>query len=631
MEPPPIRPRYSFGPFLLDPSERILLRENRPVHVPHKAFETLLALVEKNGHVLTKAELLSRVWPDTFVEAATLAQSIFTLRKVLGEAPNGHEYIETVPKLGYRFVWPDDGALQIAAPAPLLSGARPKRRLRSLLAASSLATVVAIILAAGYLAWRPHRPRPLQAAPPPKRVMLAVLPIANLNADPQDVYFSEGLTEEIITQLGQMKPQQLGVIAKTTAMRYADDGKSVHEVAQELGVDYILLGSVRREGREVRVSVQLIRGQDQSYVWAQNYDRDLRHILALEDELAHDIAGKIPVGKTSPTGKQPTRGNTDPEAYEAYLKGRYFWAKRTEPDYVKAISYFQTAIERAPRYAQAQAGLADTYALLGSMPNAEMSRSEAMSKARAAATRALQLDEALAEAHTSLGFVKMHYDWDWKGAEQEFQRAIELNPNYPTAHHWYAYDLAAMNRMPEAITEMRQARQEDPLSAILKTDLAEFLYYADRYEQAIEQAKATLQIDPQFLLAHYVLELIYDEQHRFPEALAESKKAVELGGKNPWTLGLLGRTYALAGDRSQAEQVLRQLKELEGKRYEMSGVIAGLAAVLGKRDEAFAALEKAYEERDGGLIMLNYDHGLDPLRSDPRFADLVSRVGLPPK
>lgn len=626
---PSAPPRYSFGPFLLDPAEKVLLREGHPVALPPKAIETLVALTERPGHIVEKAELLNRVWPDTFVEEATLAQNIFTLRKVLGESSDGHPYIETVPKRGYRFVCALGVAPHVEGATPSATGARPKRGPLSLLAAISLTTILAVTVAAGYVAWRHSRPRPAPAVPA-KRLMIAVLPIANLNGDPQNDYFSEGLTEEIITQLGQMQPQGLGVIAKTSAMRYADNRKSVQEIARELGVDYILLGSVRREDLRVRISVQLIRGQDQSYVWAQNYDRDLRHILALESELAHDIAGKIQVGVAPLPAEQLGGRSTDPETYEAYLKGRYFWNKRTEVGYMKAISYFQSAIEGSPGYARAYAGLADAYALLGSMPNEETSRAEAMSKAKADAINALQLDDSLAEAHTSLAFVKMHYDWDWKGAEQEFRRAIELNPNYATAHHWYAYDLAALNRMPEALNEIWRAQQIDPLSAIINTDVAEFLYYAGRYDQAIRQAKVALEIDPQFLLAHSVLGEIYSEQHRYSEAVAEGKRAVELSGRSPWMLSRLGRTYALSGDRSQAEQVLRQLVELSASHKEMSGVIAGVAAALGKHDEAFAAVQKACEERDGGLMLLNYDHVWDPLRSDPRFQQLVRRVGLPP-
>jgi len=434
----------------------------------------------------------------------------------------------------------------------------------------------------------------------------------------------------MIAQLSRMDPERLGVMARTSAMQYKGTRKNVAQIGRELGVSYILESSLRREGNRVRITAQLVRVSDQTHVWWQDYERDVREVLPLESEVTQAIADEIKIKLSAQAQAHLASAQAiDPEAYQFYLKGRYFWSKRTEAAYQKGISSFQSAIERAPRYAQAYAGLADVYALLGSMPNAEIRRAEAMAKAKAAATTALQLDDSLAEAHTSLAFVRMHYEWDWKGAEQEFRRAIELSPNYPTAHHWYAYDLAAMNRMPEALGEIRRAQQVDPLSVIINTDVAEFLYYAGRYEQAIQQAKAALEIDPQFLLAHSLLGLIYGEQHRYSEALAEGKQAVELSGGTPWMLARLGYTYALSGDRSHAEQVLRQLVELSTRRSVMYGLVASVAAPLGKREEAFAALQKAYEERDGGLILLNYGHVWDPLRSDPRFQQLVRRVGLP--
>ncbi len=624
---PPAQPRYSFGPFLLDPVEKVLLRDDEPVPLPPKALETLCALVEGHGHILEKAELLNRIWPDTFVEEATLAQNIFTLRKALGDSAEGHRYIETVPRRGYRFVAPirelTDDPRQNRPPTQTTAiASRPTHRWATRVSA---AVVVLVLWATAYLARQRFWPSPRA-----ERVTLVVLPFQNMTGDPQQEYLTDGLTEEMIAQVSRMDPERLGVIARTSAMQYKGTTKNVAQIGRELGVSYILESSFRREGNRVRITAQLVRVSDQTHLWSQNYERDVREILALESEVTQAIANEIRI-KVSAQDRShlASASPVDPEAHQLYLKGRFFWNKRTEAGYVKAISYFQSAIERSPRYAQANAGLADTYALLGSMPNEEISRAEAMSKAKAAAISALQLDDSLAEAHTSLAFVKMHYDWDWNGAEQEFGRAIELDPNYPTAHHWYAYDLAALNRMREALNEIWRAQQVDPLSAIISTDVAEFLYYAGRYDQAIQQAKAALEIDPQFLMAHSLLGEIYGEQHRYSEALAEGKRAVELSGGSPWMLARLGRTYALSGDRSQAEQVLRQLVELSAKRKGMSGKIAGVAAALGKNDEAFAAVQKACEERDGGLMLLKYDHTWDLLRSDPRFQELVRRVGLP--
>ncbi len=497
-----------------------------------------------------------------------------------------------------------------------------RRRLVPAVLASAL-----LVTGALYLAW--PRLRSL-ARPRTERVTLVVLPFQNLTGDPQQEYLTDGLTEEMIAQASRLNPERLGVIARTSAMQYKQTTKNVAQIGRELGVGYILESSFRREGDRARITTQLVRVSDQTHVWSQDYERDVRQILPLESEVAGTIAREIQVKLSAENQAHVASAQpVDPEAFQLYLRGRYFWNRRTEAGYVKSISYFQSAIERAPRYAQAYAGLADAYALLGSMPSVEINRAEAMPKAKTAAIIALQLDDSLAEAHTSLAFVEMHYDWDWKGAEREFRRAIELNPNYATAHHWYAYDLAAMNRMPEALNEIWRAQQVDPLSAIINTDVAEFLYYTGRYSEAVQQVKAALEIDPRFLLAHSLLGEIYVEQHRYSEALTEGARAVELSGGSPWMLGRLGRTYALSGDRSQAEKVLRQLVELSAKRKAMSGLIAGVAASLGKRDEAFTAAAKACEERNGGLILLKYDHNWDPLRSDPRFQQLVRRVGLP--
>jgi TolB-like protein/DNA-binding winged helix-turn-helix (wHTH) protein/Tfp pilus assembly protein PilF len=622
---------YEFGPFRLDVNERQLLRDGHPVPLTPKAFETLHALVENSGHVLSKDELLKRVWPDTFVDEGTLARNVFTLRKALGEEQNGQHHIETVPKLGYRFiasVKETDGETPLDTTSQQSSAVfRTQPRLGRLQIVALIS--VAVLLVAAYFARERFWPPSRTAA---GRSMLAVLPFENLSGDPQQEYFSDGLTEEMITQLGSLNPQRLGVIARTSAMKYRNTDKGVGQIGRELAVDYVLEGSVRREGNRVRVSAQLIQVKDQTHLWADSYERDLRDVLVLQSDVARAIAREIEI-KLTPQQQARHAGTRpiDPEAYELYLQGRYFWNKRTEEGFKKAIEYFTAAIRKDANYGQAYAGLADSYALLGSIASTTLPRREAMPKARAAALKALELDDTLAEAHTSLAFVRMHYDWDWPGAEREFARAIGLNPGYATAHHWYAYDLVARGRTDEALREVRRAQEIDPLSTIISADLGEILCYARRDDEAIEQARRTLKADPNFVLAHRVLAWAYQRKHMYAESIAVLERASTLpGATSAGVLPFLGHVYAMAGQRDDARKVLGQL---ERKSRERCGEGFGLVAVyagLGDKDQAFACLEKAYQEREGTLILLNVLPPLDPLRSDPRFADLLRRVGLPP-
>src|SRR3989475_8860445 len=335
---------------------------------------------------------------------------------------------------------------------------------------------------AGSLAWGAFTRYPASAA---ARVMLVVLPFENLPGEPQEEYLSDGLTEEMITQLGRLHPERLGVIARTSAMQYKNTDKRTDQIGSELGVAYVLEGSLRRAGDRVRISAQLIQVRDQTHLWAESYERDLRDILALQSDVAQAIARQIELKLTPQQQARLARGRPiDPRAYELYSKGRYFWNKRSEEGYRRAIQYFQQAIARDSEYAPAYAGLADAYALLGSMPNVELPRSEAMPRARTAAIKALALDVGLAEAHTSLAFVQLHFDMGVPAAERECTRALQLNPGYPTAHHWYAFWLLAHGRAEEALQEVRAAQRLDPLSLIINTDVGAMLYYGRRHDEA---------------------------------------------------------------------------------------------------------------------------------------------------
>lgn len=624
----PTQPPYSFGPFVLDPVEKRLLRDGNAVPLPPKAMDTLLALVEHHGHVMEKGELLNRVWPNTFVEEATLTQNIFTLRKALEDSPDGHEYIETVPKRGYRFV----ARVGTREPGEATANAEsPSHRAtaRRLFLWTLLVAMVILVNAALYFRLRPRGFSPRSLA---TRITLVVLPFQNFTPDPQQEYFSDGLTEEMITQLGGLNPERLGVIARTSAMHYKGTTETASQIGRELAVDYLVEGSLRRQGSRVRISAQLIRVTDQMHLWAQDYDRDFSDYLALESEVARDIAAQIQLKLTAQPASRASRP-LNPNAYDAYLKGRFFWNKRSEQGYLKSIEYFEQAIANDPEYAQAYSGLADAYALLGSNPTTAITRREAMAKARAAALKALATDETLAEAHTSLAFVYWHYDWNWQAAEKEFQRALQLNPSYPTAHHWFAYYLVSQGRIDQALEEIRRAQQADPLSVIINTDAAEMLYFAHQYDQAIEQAERALEMDSQFPLARLMLAFSYLEKHQYKAALEEAKKATQVPGAGPDVKANLAATYAAVGHAAQARALLLQLKS-ESERQHPSKLlfspIAQVYASLGEKDQAFAWLEKDFQNRNGGLTLIKVLPFFDSLHGDPRFAALVRRIGLPP-
>jgi TolB-like protein/DNA-binding winged helix-turn-helix (wHTH) protein/Tfp pilus assembly protein PilF len=628
---------FEFGVFRLNPAERILLREEVPVRLPPKAFDALVLLVENPGHLLEKEELLRKVWPGTFVEESNLAQHISILRKALQDGEVGLRYIETVPRRGYRFVAEvrevagtakDTGALPDSTPnqppfPPITDGGRPRNRFPGpALAITGLVVLLAVLISVPPVWKRIHSsgPQPIQS--------LAVLPLRNLSGDPAQDYFAEGMTEALITDLARIPG--LKVISRTSIMQYKDSHKRLPQIARELGVDGVIEGSVLLSGNRVRITAQLVRGATDQHIWAASYERDLRDLVTLEDGVSRSIAGQIRKQIAPLAPRQLTLATAvDPRAREDYLKGRYFWNRRSEAGYLKAIEYFQAAIGQDPQYAQAYAGLADSYALLGSMPVAKIPRDTAMPKAKEMALTALNLDDSLADAHTSLAFVEMHYEWKFREAEQEFKRAIDLDPNYSTAHQWYAFDLAAMGRLDEAVAEIERARQTDPFSAIINTDTAEILYYDRRYDEALRQARATVEMYPNFAHAHRVMERIYDEEHMFPEAIAEGQRAAALSGDDTWMLLELAHTYVLAGKKTEMQNCLRTVaNNSPGGTLPEVGTLAEIYVELGDVDRALKVLESMYRRREGGLILLNAYPPLS-LKSDPRFQQLLQRIGLP--
>jgi serine/threonine-protein kinase len=466
------------------------------------------------------------------------------------------------------------------------------------------------------------------ATPPPGKIMLAVLPFDNLSADPEQEYFSDGMTEEMIAELGQLQPQRLGVIARTSAMHYKGTDKRIDEIGRELGVDYILEGSVRRAAGRVRITAQLIQVSDQTHLWAESYERELADIFAIQSDVAQRIARSLEVELLpAQQARLASARPVNPEAYGAYLKGRFHWNKRTEEEVRKGIEYFQQAIEKDPNYALAYAGLADSYNILGDY--SYVPPEEAYPRAKVAAAKALETDDTLAEAHTSLAKAAHLYDWNWLAAERGFQRALALNPSYAPAHHWYAEYLAAMGRVDEAIAEKKRARELDPLSLIINSSEGWVLYFARRYDQAIEQLQKALEMDPNFAVAHLWLGWAYEQKGMYEEAIREFQKAVTLFKGSTYPIASLGHAYAVSGKRGEALKLLNELKELSKRRYVSAYDLALVYAGLGEKDQAFKWLEKAYEERYGWITMLKLEPRFDPLRADPRFQSLLRRMNFP--
>jgi TolB-like protein/Flp pilus assembly protein TadD len=452
-----------------------------------------------------------------------------------------------------------------------------------------------------------------------------------MSGDPGQEYFSDGMTEEVIAQSGRLNPRRLGVIARTSSMKYKRTNKGVAEIGRELGVDYILEGSVRRASDRVRITAQLIQVKDQTHLWAESYEKSLADIFAIQSEvagrIAHSLAVELLPARQAALERASTRNSC---AYDAYLKGRYFWNKRTVVGITTGIQYLQQAIGTDPKFARAHAGLADCYTSLveygWSLPTKEMP------KAMAAAGKALEIDQDLAEAHTSLAHAKFCYERNWAGAEKGFKRAIELNPSYATAHEWFSDYLAAMERFEEADAEGRQAQQLDPLSLIISANRAQILYYKRQYERAVGECLRALEMDLNFWFAHWVLGCSYLELGMTREAIAALQEAAALSrphGGNINVLPSLAQAYVTVGRKRKALRLADELKALSQKRYVSPYCHALIYAALGDKDCAFAWLEKARQERCSWLTLLKVDPRVDALRSEPKFHDLVSRLGLP--
>jgi TolB-like protein/DNA-binding winged helix-turn-helix (wHTH) protein/Tfp pilus assembly protein PilF len=623
-----------FGLFEADMAARELRRDGLKVKLQGRPFELLVVLLEQPGDVVTREALRERFWPaNTFVDFDhSLNISVNKLRFALGDFADNPRFIATVGRVGYRFIAPVERPQRVRSfpetvtiPETVTNMTLPSRA-RGLSRTVSYISMLMLVWALVYLAWHHWWMRP---QPSSGKVMLAVLPFENISHDSDQDYFSEGLTEEIITQLAALQPQRIGVIARSSAMRYTRGEKPMRQIGRELGVQYVLEGSVRRASGRARIAAQLIQVKDQNNVWAKTFERDLRDMFSLESEVARAIADGIQVELT-PTEQTrlASAHRVSQESYEAYLKGRYFWNRRTADGFRRAIGSFQEAIKTDPNYAQAYAGLADVYTLLGGY--GFILQRDSIPEAKVAARKALEIDDRLAETHASLGLIATIYDWNWKEAEREYKRAIELNQNCAIAHEWYGEGyLALMQRFDEATQEIRRARELDPLSPIINTDAGVILYFERQYDQAIKQFLKTLELEPNFVIAHYFLAQAYEQKRMYADGLVELRK-MGIDHDNPLLLGPLGHLYAVSGKKGEALNVLGELQKLSKRSHLDSKYIAHIYIGLGQNDLAFKWLEKAYVERSPGMTALKVDPVYDQVRSDARFQDLLRRVGLSP-
>ena len=621
-----------FGTYEFNLDSKELRKEGMRVRLEGQPLAILQVLLERPGELVTREDLRKKLWVgDTFVDFEhSLNAAVKRLRAALKDSADQPRYIETQARRGYRFIAPINGVVldrenEKPPVAPIESQARPKAPFHGRRLWLMAATALCFIGIASW-GWRVWRTR-LAITTLPMVRSLAVLPLQNLSGDPSQEYLADGMTEELIGRLANI--HGLRVISRTSAMHFKNTQLSLPEVAKTLGVDAIVEGSVIREGNEVRVHAQLIRSATDEHIWAGEYQREYGSLLALQEEVARSIVERIEISLT-PQDRQTLAFTRpiDPEAYEDYLKGRYYFNQRTRDALDKSIGFFQQAIARDPGYALGHSGLADAYAMLGFRGG--LPSKDALSRAKAAALKAIELDDTLAEPHASLAFIAETHEWDWETAEREYKRAVLLNAGDARTHNWYAGYLMYVGRFEEGISEARQARELDPLSLPVNNALAGRLLAAGRYEEALEQVKKTLQLDPHFAPAHQTMGWAHLHQGQRGDAIQDFQKALQLSGPEDTDLLLdLGFAYATAGNPEEAGKILGKLKSLRERGIVPSGSIGILYGALGDLNEAFVWLEKAYEERDPQLTYLKAGRRFEPLRHDPRFRELVHRIGLP--
>jgi TolB-like protein/DNA-binding winged helix-turn-helix (wHTH) protein len=634
---PQVPESLTFGDdFELDLRAYEVRRKGRALKLERIPMDLLVLLAQRRGELVTRDQIVEKIWgKNVFLDTtASINSAIRKIRLVLGDNPEQPRFIQTVTGQGYRFIAPlnevrtPQEASASAVPRTVVPqrAALSRRRLWILTAA-----IVFLVLAIALASWRFHyfiRPQPAN-----ERLMLAVLPFENLTGDSAQEYFSDGFTEEMITQLGRLDTEHIGVIARTSVMHYKNTRQPLARIAQELGVQYVLEGSVRRDAQRIRITAQLIRAQDQTHLLAREFDRQVKDVLSLQGEIAESIAREILValGRNRERLSVAQSGPLSPQSYKAYdlyLQGRYHWNKRTPEGFRKALESFQQATETDSGYARAYAGLADTYALMSNYGLAPAS--EYMPKARAAAQSALQGDDSLAEAHTSLAVIAQDYDWDWQAAEKEYRRAIELNANYATAHQWYAEYLAYQGRFSEALRESEQARELDPLSLIIAADNGAILYFSRQYDRAIARFRSVLGMDPGFTRAHLLISA-YAQKGKFGEALADIDVWRRATGDRPWIAAWETYVYGRAGHDAKAKEALLKTEKLS-REWEVDPTQFMVVSYIGigDKEKSLSLLEQATRTRSNVPVGLKVDPVYDPLRGEPRFQDLLRRVGFAP-
>ena len=645
---------YEFGPFRIDVQERLLLRGAEAVPLTAKAFDMLLVLVEHRGRLLEKDELMRRVWPDSFVEEANLSHSVHTLRKALGEGKDENQYIQTVPRRGYRFVarvsevrgervetavkegpLPPQGmeATEDSVnsdgsnrPAPAIPTTNPPvktdaaRRPKTLLVAALVAAAcLGLVIYFFTFGW----PQPGPSSLPVKSI--AVLPFRQLDRKADDEYLGLGLADALITRLSNVK----GVVVRPTSaiLKYDNAELRPTDAGAEQRVESLLEGAIQRSGDRIRVSVQLVRVGDGVPLWAGNFDENFTDLFKVQDSISEQVTRALMLNLTGEEqGLIKKRYTADAEAQRLYMKGRFHWSKFNEQGLTKAIEYFNQALELDPNYALAYVGLSIAYSVqgaIGALPPREVRQ-----KAKAMAEKAIALDGDLPEAHLSLGAVSLVYGRDWSGAEKELKRAIELNPNYGEAYNLYSYYLQATGRAAEAVTEARRAQDLDPLSPSISSDLGFAFYYARQYDEAITAYWKAKELDPKLLGSQFLLGLAYAQKEAYGEGIAECQKEMASAGRDPRILFSLAYLYARSRQEAAAEKLAAELTAAWEQRYFPPFLMAILYAGLEDRDRAFAWLDKAYDADDPQLIWVKVEPALDGLHSDHRFQALLQRMGL---
>ena len=640
-----------FGVFEVDLKACELRKHGFRIKLAEQPFQVLAFLLERPGEIVTREELRDRLWPgDTFVDFDHgLNNAVMRVREVLLDSSEHPRYVETVPRRGYRFVAPVEETsvpppvpatieLEGGSTSPASSASNPvlahtisehpgvPRWFTSRLAGAIAIVVVGL---AALLAFTIHaRNVATNQVNATRSTSLVVLPLENLSGDKDQDYFADGMTDELIANLAKIR--SLHVISRSTAMTYKGTRKPLSEIARELNVDAVVEGTVMRVGSRVRITAELVQVSTDHHLWADTYESQMGDVLALQNRVSAAIVNEIRINLTPEERERLAKTPAvAPEAYENYLKGLYYWNKRSDENLTRAIGYFERATQLDPNYALAYAGLSDCYAIISAEIFGTMPASEAAPKARAAAVRALELDPTLAEAQTSLATEKFNYEWDWSGAAQGFERAIGLNPSYATAYQRYSLYLIAMGRAQDSFAQIQKARELDPLSLSINFSLGWRLYMARQYDAAITQLKDTLEMDPSYELPHLVAGQAYEQKGNYALAIPELRKAVELSRGTPLMVSALAHAYARSGNRAEAEKLLAQLQAKSMNQYVSPYYFAIVCVGLGRTEEALDWLEKAFGDHSNGLVFLKVEPELDDLRSNSRFIALQQKLEFP--